>query len=271
MTTIERRTDGRDLARQVFTVVAFVATVTINGLANALPINGLATGEISDRFPVLVVPAGYVFSIWGLIYLGLAAFTLYQALPSRRADPLLRRLGWLPALTGALNVTWILLWHNEAFVLTVPVMVALLATLVAVEAKLRGGGRTHAGAERWAVAVPFSVYVGWITVATIANVAATLASFGFTGFGIDPTIVASAVLLVGLTIAVSMVLRFRDPAYGCVIVWAYAGIVVKESGTPLVPVVAGASALVVAVVVIAVVAGLARDGPTGRPAAAVAG
>jgi benzodiazapine receptor len=271
MTAIERRADGRDLARQVVTVVAFVAVVTVNGLANALPINGLTTGEISDRFPVLVVPAGYVFSIWGLIYLGLAAFTVYQALPSLRADPLLRRLGWLPALTGALNVAWILLWHHEAFVLTVPVMVALLATLVTIEATLRGGGRTHAGAERWAVAVPYSIYAGWITVATIANVAAALASVGFTGSGIDPTVIASAVLLVGLAIATAMVARFRDPAYGCVIVWAYAGIVVKESGTPLVPFVAGASALVIAILVVAVLAGLVGDGRTSRPPAAAAG
>jgi hypothetical protein len=271
MTAIERRADGRDLARQVVTVVAFVAVVTVNGLANALPINGLTTGEISDRFPVLVVPAGYVFSIWGLIYLGLAAFAVYQALPSLRADPLLRRLGWLPALTGALNVAWILLWHHEAFVLTVPVMVALLATLVTIEATLRGGGRTHAGAERWAVAVPYSIYAGWITVATIANVAAALASIGFTGSGIDPTVIASAVLLVGLAIATAMVARFRDPAYGCVIVWAYAGIVVKESGTPLVPFVAGASALVIAILVVAVLAGLVGDGRTSRPPAAAAG
>jgi hypothetical protein len=270
MTGIERLADGRDLARQVVTVAAFVATVTVNGLANALPINGLTTGEVSDRLPVLVVPAAYVFSIWGLIYLGLAAFTVYQALPSRRADPLLRRLGWLPALAGVLNVAWILLWHHEAFVLTVPVMVALLATLVAVETTLRGGGRPRAGAERWAVAVPFSIYVGWITVATIANVAATLASLGFTGFGIDPTIVASAVLLAGLVIATAMVLRFHDPAYGCVIVWAYAGIVVKESGTPLVPVVAFASALVVAALVVAVLAGLTGGGRT-SPASAAAG
>jgi len=271
MDASERRVDGRDLARQAATVVAFVATVTVNGLANALPINGQTTGEISDRFPVLVVPAGYVFGIWGLIYLGLAAFTVYQALPGRRADPLLRRLGWLPALTGALNVAWILLWHGEVFALTVPVMVALLATLAAIEVSLRGGGRTHTGAERWAVAVPFSIYLGWITVATIANVAATLASLGFTGLGVDPPLVAAAVLLVGLAIACAMVLRFRDPAYGCVIVWAYAGIVVKASGSPLVPVVAGAAAVVVAVLVVAVASGLVGGGRAGRPAAAAAG
>jgi translocator protein len=209
-----RPADGRDLARQVVTIIAFVATVAVNSLANILPINGNTTAQVSDRFPVLVVPAGYVFSIWSVIYLGLLAFTVYQALPSRRADPLLRRIGWLPALTGALNVAWILAWHYEVFALTVPLMVGLLAALVAIEVMLRGDGQRHVGAARWAVAVPFSIYVGWITVATIANTAAALASFGFTGAGVDPTLIASAVLLVGLAIASVMVLRFRDPAYG---------------------------------------------------------
>ena len=267
MGTTARPADGRDLARQIVTIVAFVATVAANSLANILPINGNTTAEVSDRFPVLVVPAGYVFSIWSVIYLGLLAFTVYQALPSRRADPLLRRLGWLPALTGALNVAWILAWHYEVFALTVPIMAALLATLVAIEIVLRGDRRPHHGAVRWAVALPFSIYVGWITVATIANTAAALASFGFTGGGIDPTLIASAVLLVGLAIATVMVLRFHDPAYGLVIVWAYAGIVAKESATPLVPIVAGAAAVAVVVLVVATLVGRM---PRGRGAAAVA-
>jgi hypothetical protein len=272
MDTNARPADGRDLARQIATILAYVATVAANSAANILPLNGNTTAELSDRFRVLVVPAGYVFSIWGLIYLALLAFTVYQALPSRRADPLLRRLGWLPALTGALNVAWIFAWHYELFALTVPIMVALLATLVAIEWRLRGDGVRHAGAARWAVAVPFSIYVGWITVATIADVAATLASLGFTGFGIDPAVIASAVLLVGLAIASVMVLRFRDPAYGLVIVWAYVGVVVKESTTPLVPFVAGASALVVAALVVATLAGwtVRRDAPAGTASGAAA-
>jgi translocator protein len=271
MDTTARPADGRDLARTIVTIVAFVATVAANSAANILPINGQTTAEISDRFRVFVVPAGYVFSIWSLIYLGLLAFTVYQALPGRGASPLVRRLGWLPALTGALNVAWIIAWHYEAFALTVPIMAALLATLVAIEWRIRGDGRRHAGAERWAVAVPFSIYTGLITVATIANVSAALASFGVTGGGIDPTLIASAVLVVGLVIAATMVLRFRDPAYGLVIVWAYVGIVVKESATPLVPFVAGAAAIVVAGLVVATLAGWTpgRRAAVGTPAGAV--
>jgi benzodiazapine receptor len=232
-----------------------VATVAVNAAANVLPINGQQTGVISDRFDVLVIPAGYVFSIWGLIYLLLAAFTIDQARPSRAADPTLRRLGWLPALSGVLNTGWLLLFHYEAFVLTVPVMVALLVTLIAINAITFADRERLTGLARWTVRLPFSVYLGWITVATIANIAQTLDSIGFDAFGIEPTLVASAVLLVGLAIAVTFVLRFADAAYGAVIVWAYAGIAVKEADTALVPWVAAGGAVLVGGLVLATIVG----------------
>jgi hypothetical protein len=239
-----------DLARSLLTVAVYVVTVIVNGAANALPINGQQTAEISDRFQVFVIPAGYVFSIWGVIYLLLGAFTVFQALPSRRTDPLLRDLGWLPALTGVLNTTWVLLFQYEMFVATVPVMVALLATLIVIH---RRSWEHRASIDRTAdllVRVPFSVYLGWITVATIANIAQTLQAVGFDGFGIQPEVIASGVLLLGLTIALTFVWRFHDAAYGLVIVWAYAGIVVKEAASPYVPIVAGAGAIMVAALVV---------------------
>jgi hypothetical protein len=234
-----------DRTRQVATVLIFLITVAINGAANALPINGQATGEISDRFRVFVIPAGYVFAIWGVIYLGLAAFTTYQAL--RGSDPVVRRIGWLPAISGVLNTGWLLLFQYELFVLTVPVMIALLVTLITIHLRLWEGRHELTTVTRWTIRYPFSIYLGWITVATIANIAQTLSSIGVGGFGLEAeTAIAGVVLLVGLGIATTFVLRFRDVAYGAVIVWAYVGIVVKEIDTPIVPYVAGASALLVA-------------------------
>ncbi len=128
---------GADRLRQVVTVVAFIVTVAINGAANALPINGQTTGSISDRFEVYVIPAGYVFAIWGVIYLGLAAFTVFQAI--RGDHPIVRRVGWLPAISGVLNTVWLLLFQYELFVLTVPVMIALLVTLIVIHLRLWAG------------------------------------------------------------------------------------------------------------------------------------
>lgn len=244
-----------DRTRQLATIAIFVVTVALNAAANILPINGQETGAISDRFRVLVIPAGYVFSIWGVIYLLLAAFTVDQGRPSRAGDPTLRRLGWWPAMIGVLNSIWLVLFHYERFVLTVPVMVALLLALIRINAITFADRRRLIGLHRWTVRLPFSVYLGWITVATIANIAQTLDSLGFDAFGLPPEPVAAAVLLVGLAVALTFVWRFADIAYGAVIVWAYAGIVVKEAGTPIVPWVAGAGALVVALLVLVTLLG----------------
>ena len=120
----------KDIYRQVAVVVSVIATIVINTLANALPLNGFNTGEISDRFAVYFTPAGYVFSIWGLIYLGLIAFSIYQALPAQRENPRLRATGWWIVLGGIANSAWIFLWHYEQFPLTIVAMLILLVTLI---------------------------------------------------------------------------------------------------------------------------------------------
>lgn len=231
--------------RRVATIGAFILSIALNVAANALPLNGQTTAEISDRFRVYVVPAGYVFSIWGLIYLGQLAFTIDQAIARGAREELPRRLGWLPALVGLLNAAWIVAWHWEAFPLTVAIMVGLLVTLIAIHRRLR-----RAEDEGWideiarvSTRVPFSVYLGWITIATIANVAAVLAWAGFDGFGIAGEAWAVAVLALGLGIATAFVLRERDPAYGLVIVWAYAGIVAGESSVAPVALIAAGGAV----------------------------
>lgn len=264
-----------DRVRQFATVAIFLVTVAVNGAANALPINGQQTGAISDRFEVFVIPAGYVFAIWGVIYLLLAAFTIHQARPSQATDPTLRRLGWLPALTGILNTGWLLLFQYEVFIATVPVMIALLVTLVITNAITFADRDRLTGVGRWVVRLPFSVYLGWITVATIANIAQTLDSVGFDAFGLPAELIAGLVLLTGLAIAVTFVWRFADVAYGLVIVWAYAGIGVKEAATPIVPWVAGAGAVAIAALLVATI--IRQRPPSARwmvgirPSAPVAG
>ena len=120
----------KDTLRQIVVVLSVIVTIVINTLANALPLNGLNTGEISDRFQVYFVPAGYVFSIWGLIYIGLIAYAIFQALPAQKTNPRLRATGWWIALGGLANSVWIFLWHYEQFPLTIFAMLLLLATLI---------------------------------------------------------------------------------------------------------------------------------------------
>jgi hypothetical protein len=219
----------KDQLRQIAVVVTIIATLVVNGLANALPLNGLNTGQISDRFKVYFVPAGYVFSIWGLIYLGLIAFAVFQALPSQRENPRLRAAGWWIALSGLANSVWIFFWHYEQFPLTLIVMLGLLGTLIVTYLRLGIGRTTVPAAETWAARLPFSIYLGWITVATVANVTSLLDYLNWDGFGIAPEIWMGIVLAAVLVIATLMNFTRRDIAYTAVILWALAGISVKHA------------------------------------------
>jgi hypothetical protein len=224
----------KDMLRQISVILTILATIVINVLANTLPINGLNTGQISDRFQVYFVPAGYVFSIWGLIYLGLIAFAIFQALPSQRENPRLRSTGWWISLGGLANSIWIFLWHYEQFPLTLIAMLVLLFTLIVTHLRL-GTGRTAVPAvEKWAVRLPFSIYLGWITVASVANVTSLLDYLKWDGFGIAPEMWMGIVLVAVLAIAVLMNFTRRDVAYALVILWALAGISVKHAAVPAV-------------------------------------
>jgi len=171
----------KTLVYQILTIFTTLLTLTVNGLANALPLNGQGTGEISDRFAIYFVPAGYVFSIWGIIYLGLIAFTIYQALPAQRETPWIQKI--LPAywVTNLANTVWIFLWHYEFFPLTLVVMLTLLGTLLYIYMQIAKVSPGMSRAQKWMVQIPFSIYLGWVSVATIANVTQVLYYFDSIG------------------------------------------------------------------------------------------
>lgn len=240
----------KDTLRQVIVVISVLATLVVNVLANALPFNGLSTAQISDQFHVYFVPAGYVFSIWGLIYIGLIAYAVFQALPAQRENPRMRKTGYVAAFAGLANCVWLFLWHYEQFLLTLVVMISLLILLILIYLDL-GIGRTQvSAAEMWAVRVPFSIYLGWITAATIANVTDVLYFLNWDGFGIaarDWTLILFGAVLV---IAGLMSLTRRDIAYNLVIVWALVGIAVKQAAAKSLVIGALATAVLVLAVLV---------------------
>jgi hypothetical protein len=219
---------------KILVVLVTLVTLLVNALANALPLNGQNTGEISDRFKVLFVPAGYVFSIWGVIYLGLIAYAIFQALPAQRDNQRLHSAGWWFVLAGIANSAWIFLWHYNFFPLTLLAMFTLLVSLIAIYLKLGIGRVAVPAAERWATFIPISIYLGWISVATIANVTDVLYDVGWTGGGIDAQIWAVLLLGVALVLGVLMAVRHSDSAYLLVFVWAFTGIGVRQAGYPMV-------------------------------------
>ncbi len=250
----------RDITRQVVIILAVIGMLVVNGLANTLPLNGKLTGDISDQFKVFFVPAGYVFSIWGLIYIALIAFAVYQALPSHAAHPGLRSIGYWFALSCLANMSWLFLWHYERFVLTMIAMLVLLASLIIIYLRLSIGRVKTAPLEKWCIHVPFSIYLGWITVATIANATDLLYDLNWDGGGIAPEIWAVIMLAAGLVIAVLMSVTRRDAAFLLVLIWAYIGIAVKQAGSAPVAKTAWAVSGVIAVLLIgSVLAGIRKS------------
>lgn len=234
----------KHIIRQVTIIAALVATVVVNFLANRLPLNGQQTGEISDQFPIYITPAGYVFAIWVLIYLGLAGYALFQALPSQRENPRLQRIATPFVLSCAANCAWLFLWHYERFGITELAMLGLLLSLITIYNRL-GRGPEVSRAERWLVNLPFSIYLGWITVATIVNTTVVLYNSGWNGFGLDPQFWTALLLVIATVIGCTILLRRRDVAFALVLVWAFAGIALKHPDTTLVAPVAWVMAAIV--------------------------
>lgn len=225
---------SKDTLRQIANAFSVVLALTVNILASTLPLNGQNTGEISDRFQVYFVPAGYVFAIWGVIYIGWIAFTVYQFLPAQKENMRLQNLGYLFALSGVFNAAWLFCWHYNQFGLSVLVMLALLATLIGSYLKLDVGRAPASATERWCVDLPFSLYLGWISVATVANVTSYLYSINWSGFGIPAQAWAAIMIAVASLLGLLMALTRRDSGYLFVLVWSFAGIALKQAEFPLV-------------------------------------
>lgn len=218
--------------------ITTLATIAVNALANILPIAGRLTGEISDGFPVLVTPAGYVFAIWGVIYVGIVGYAVWQSLPAQAANPRAQAVA-LPVVVGNLaNLVWILLWHYLWIPASLVAMLVLLASLIVTYLRLRASGRRGAarpalGERVWARGT-FSVYLGWITVATVANVTIVLYDVGWGGGVLPAQVWAAVVLVVATALGVRMLVRHADLAYAAVLVWAFVGIVVMQWGATVV-------------------------------------
>lgn len=212
---------------KIFVIVSYIAMVVINFLANKLPINNRSTGDISDAYPNLFTPAGPAFSIWGLIYLLLGGYVLYQFLKKdQKTEAILKKINLLFIATSIANMAWIFAWHYDYIGLSVLIMATLLILLIKIADILRTEHFTSL--EKVFIWAPFSIYFGWITVASIANITVFLVSIGWNGFGIADFVWTSIILLVGALIGILRMHRDNNIAYGMVLIWAYAWILFKH-------------------------------------------
>lgn len=214
----------------ILNTIVLVITLTSNYLSNALPYNGITAPELSDKWDVLFKPAGYVFSIWGLIYLGLLAFIIYQFIAEKKENDFVERIGFWFIVNGLANSVWLLAFHYEIYWLTVVIMLVILYSLIQIYTGLNNTV-VSSNTERFLVRTPFSIYLAWICVATIANLTIFLESIGWEGFGISDLIWLVVVLLAGLYICWLFAMR-ADIAFTLVFVWAFAGVAVQNAAFP---------------------------------------
>jgi hypothetical protein len=219
-----------DIVRQLATLAAIVGAFAVNVISNINPPGGVPIGEISNTVfkNVPIIPANYAFAIWGLIYLGLFAFAVYQALPPQRQQPDLRKIGYLLVIASIAQSVWVYLFLGRMFTYSVVAMFLILIPLIATYLIL-GIGRNPVGRiKKWCVHYPISIYLSWISVATIVNVACALYSQGWNRWGLTAEIWTAIMLFVASAVCDLVLTARRDIAYTGVTVWALVAVAVKQ-------------------------------------------
>ncbi len=218
---------------QVLNILGFIGTIVINTLAVTLPLNGKSTGALSDMYPNLFVPAGLIFSIWGVIYILLLLFSIYQArdLFKKGAQnmPFLDKIGWFFVFASILNMAWIFAWHYQQVLLSLFIMILLFICLLIIYLRLNIGINSGSKGEKYMVHLPFSVYIGWISVALVANASAFLVNIHWDRFGLTEVFWTAAMIIIVTLITMTMLFRRNDIPYSLVIIWAFIGIILKRT------------------------------------------
>lgn len=218
------------LSYRLLIAMSFIAMIAINILAETIPINGMTTGEVSALYPNLFTPAAYVFSIWGLIYVLLAGYVLYELGLFRKNNinhlPMRQAVAIYFAVSCIFNICWIIAWHYEMIAICLILIVLLMICILQIVQIVRNQPMTKKDA--FFLKLPFQVYLAWLTIAVIGNMTIYLVSLDWAGFRQIEPIYTILVLLIGLAIALMEVLKHDDAAFGLVYVWSYTGILVKH-------------------------------------------
>ena len=205
----------------------FLGMITVNVLSVTVPLGGRSTGEISDMYHTYLTPAGYAFSIWSLIYILLAGFIIYQFRQYTGSRDSVQAIRFWFVLSCVFNMAWLFLWHYLYLELSLAAMVLMLFTLIVIYRSTRRITEPTTG-ERWLIKLPFSIYLGWISVATIVNVSVVLEKNNWDGFGLSDPTWAVIMLCVGTLLAVAVSYPNRDSIYPLVFVWAFIAIALEH-------------------------------------------
>lgn len=216
------------------TIAAIAATLAVNTLSNLYPPGGQNVAEISNTVlaGVLITPANYAFIIWGVIYVGLIAYAVYQFHPERRADQRLQRTNQWLILACVAQVIWIFLFTGQQFVASVLAMAVILGSLIAAYHTLAIGQGRVSRQRRWMAHIPFSLYLGWIAVATVVNIAATLYAANWGGLGLNAVAWTVVMLAVVTGLGLLILWQRQDLTVALVFIWALGAIAQRHADQP---------------------------------------
>ncbi len=245
---------NQDILRQFSNFIAIIAAFVTNILANIYPLNGLTIGEISNTIfkDVLITPANYAFAIWGVIYLGLISFAIYQALPSQKQNSILRKIGYLLVISSFAQIIWVVLFQFQYFGLSVVAMLVILIPLTIIYLRLKPEfsnarllfAKSFSRQEKWLINIPISIYFAWISVATIVNMASFLDYWDWDGWGISPQIWTVIMIIIATAIAIIVTIKYSDIAYGGVFIWALVAITIRHLDSLTIAGTAGVGAVI---------------------------
>ncbi|MDI1240771.1 MAG: tryptophan-rich sensory protein [bacterium] len=251
------KASGADRLRSYLVPLATVGTIAFNWLAAIGRVNGVSPSDISDKYATPVTPAGYAFSIWSLIYLGMIAFSIYQLLPANAAR--FRSIRSLYILTSALNCGWIYFWHHDQIAICLALIFSLAVSLFLINLNLR---KTDGMGEYWFAKAPFGIYFGWVTAATLVNFAVLLVHWDISISASVWTWIAVGLIFFAAALGVIIRVRLLNYLYPLAIAWALTAIGVKQSGQTLIVAAAAFGTIACLIATLSFVVGLpSTDNP----------
>jgi benzodiazapine receptor len=236
--------------RSIIYIVSLIFMIIVNAISILFPLGGQTVSEVTQNYYALFTPAAYAFSIWGLIYLLLLGFVIFQAQPQNRDAEFIQKIGWWFPISCLLNSLWLVVWLNEWITLSVIIIVGLLISILMTYYHLQNEYIPLKG--KLFVKLPFSIYAGWVSVATIVNISIYLSSVGFGGFGLSDTFWACIMIVVATFLGIALLLKYQDIAFSLVLVWAFIAIAAQQSDYSAIVITAWMSTIALIVIAILV-------------------
>ncbi|WP_041238190.1 tryptophan-rich sensory protein [Gloeothece citriformis] len=220
----------RDTLRQWINFIAIFSAFGMNIYSNLAPPEGLTVGELANTVfrNVLIIPANYAFAIWGVIYLGLISLAIYQVLPRNKTEPHLQQMGYFITISSLAQIIWVFLFQYQFFALSGLFMLIILLSLIALYLRLDIAKKPVSKKNKWLVNIPISIYLAWISIATIVNMASILDYFNWDGWGINGVAWTVIMLTIGTIIALIVTLERKDVAFAGVFIWALIAIAIRH-------------------------------------------